>query len=312
VRGRLILHATPHGAQSRDMTATLLVSNIGFTIGVDGPGQRMVVYLKGCNMSCPWCAAPESMNPRPEVLFYPGRLDDPARATGACPYGAVSVNEGNASRDVGLCVTCDPECLSSDNPAFELVGQEMTPREVLDMALRYRGLLPGGGVTIGGGEPACQFNPVRRLLGLLKENGFHTAIETNGTNPRLPELFPVLDLLCIDLKHPDNSKCLELTGQGNEAALANIGARHAAGRDMLIRICLVPGYNSDETTLRSFGSVLSAIGPLTVEILPFHRRGEAKWRALGREMPVGDLKPPDEDLIRRARGILSDSGLRVI
>lgn len=34
----------------------------GFNYSQDGPGNRLVFHLQGCNMHCPWCANPESMD----------------------------------------------------------------------------------------------------------------------------------------------------------------------------------------------------------------------------------------------------------
>lgn len=34
----------------------------GFNFGQDGPGNRLVFHLSGCNMHCPWCSNPEGMN----------------------------------------------------------------------------------------------------------------------------------------------------------------------------------------------------------------------------------------------------------
>lgn len=31
----------------------------GFSFAVDGPGNRLVYHLRGCNFRCPWCANPE-------------------------------------------------------------------------------------------------------------------------------------------------------------------------------------------------------------------------------------------------------------
>jgi pyruvate formate lyase activating enzyme len=33
----------------------------GFNYGQDGPGNRLVYHLMGCNMRCPWCSNPEGM-----------------------------------------------------------------------------------------------------------------------------------------------------------------------------------------------------------------------------------------------------------
>ena len=33
----------------------------GFNYSADGPGNRLVYHLSGCNLSCPWCANPEGL-----------------------------------------------------------------------------------------------------------------------------------------------------------------------------------------------------------------------------------------------------------
>jgi hypothetical protein len=45
----------------------------GWSNDKDGPGQRLVFYLKGCDMRCRWCACPESISPETQVMFLPER-----------------------------------------------------------------------------------------------------------------------------------------------------------------------------------------------------------------------------------------------
>ena len=40
---------------------TLKIFQKGFNYSQDGPGNRLVYHMQGCNMRCPWCANPESM-----------------------------------------------------------------------------------------------------------------------------------------------------------------------------------------------------------------------------------------------------------
>ena len=47
----------------------------GWSEGFDGPGRRWVVYLKGCNLRCRWCASPEGLAVEPQLLFYGARAD---------------------------------------------------------------------------------------------------------------------------------------------------------------------------------------------------------------------------------------------
>ncbi|MCL2495261.1 MAG: radical SAM protein [Oscillospiraceae bacterium] len=35
----------------------------GFSFAVDGPGNRLVYHMRGCNFRCPWCANPECFLP---------------------------------------------------------------------------------------------------------------------------------------------------------------------------------------------------------------------------------------------------------
>ncbi|MBN1458805.1 MAG: 4Fe-4S cluster-binding domain-containing protein, partial [Armatimonadetes bacterium] len=39
----------------------------------DGPGIRLAVYLKGCQLGCQWCHSPESIGPEPELIFLRDR-----------------------------------------------------------------------------------------------------------------------------------------------------------------------------------------------------------------------------------------------
>lgn len=53
----------------------MIIFNHGYSTDVDGRGFRLIFYLKGCNLRCDWCGAPESILPEPEMLCYPERKE---------------------------------------------------------------------------------------------------------------------------------------------------------------------------------------------------------------------------------------------
>lgn len=48
---------------------TLKIFQKGFNFSQDGPGNRLVYHMQGCNLHCPWCANPESIPIEPYPCF---------------------------------------------------------------------------------------------------------------------------------------------------------------------------------------------------------------------------------------------------
>lgn len=287
---------------------TLSIFHIGFSATVDGPGQRMVIYCKGCNLRCPWCAAPESIGFAPQVLFYPERVTDPAGAIAACPHGAVRFDGKSINRNIEVCAECSQyDCVEARHPAFELIGQKMGIEALAERAKRYKPFFGrAGGVTVGGGEPTCQYDSLRELLSRLKNFGIQTAIETNGTCADLPHIYDLIDLLYIDIKHPDPAR---YPGSGGDRVLGNISKRYSHGGNMVVRIPLMSGYNADLATMHSLGKALSSVGTINVEVLPYHTRGLVKWKACGMQPLDSSLKIPAKNEVNEAVETLCSYGL---
>ena len=165
----------------------------GFNYSQDGQGNRLVYHLQGCNMKCPWCANPEGM--KMEGALY---LDKDWIQDELCPKGAVK----EKVLDRSVCAKCDGmECqtVKYKNKGLRLSFEEYTTDEIFDEILRSSPMFyDGGGVTFTGGEATMQFDALKELLIRLTKAGVHTVIETNGANPRLPELFPYIDQLIMD------------------------------------------------------------------------------------------------------------------
>ncbi|KAA0543377.1 pyruvate formate lyase-activating protein [Bacillus sp. BGMRC 2118] len=195
-------------------------------------------------------------------------------------------------------------------------GEEMTVDEIIEDVKDY---LPyfqssGGGITVSGGEPLLQIDFLTELFKKCKELGIHTTIDTSGgcyhEHPeflrKLDILLEVTDLLLLDLKQMNTKEHHELTGMKNDHILAFALYLSKKNVPVWIRHVLVPGRTDDEgdlTTLKQFIDQLNNVQK--VEILPYHKLGVYKWNALGLKYPLGNVEPPTEEMVNRAKKILN-------
>lgn len=52
----------------------------GFNYSQDGPGNRLVYHLRGCNMRCPWCANPEGLSALGSAIDADALIDEALRS----------------------------------------------------------------------------------------------------------------------------------------------------------------------------------------------------------------------------------------
>ncbi len=232
----------------------------GFNYSQDGPGNRMVYHLQGCNLRCPWCSNPEGLS-----------------CTG---------------------------------------GKSHTVEALVKDALSCRSMFfDGGGVTMTGGEVTMQFDAVKAFMAAMKENGVHTAIETNGIHRRLPELFPVVDYLIMDCKHYDPEIHRKVTGRANDQTIENLKKAIEAGKRPAVRIPLIGGFNASEADARGFARLFLDLGLPengTLELLTYHEYGRQKYRDLGMEYTMTDSAKITPQMLRTFTGVLQDAGIQLI
>lgn len=56
----------------------LRVFQRGFNFSQDGPGNRLVFHLQGCNLRCPWCSNPEGLTMEGGWVATPEALSEEA------------------------------------------------------------------------------------------------------------------------------------------------------------------------------------------------------------------------------------------
>ena len=273
----------------------------------DGPGTRTTVFLNGCPLACAWCCNPEGLHRKPVVMHRDARCRQCGACLEACLRGALSRGAGGLlAFDRSRCEACTThECVAACyHEGNVLSGRRVTVEEIIAICQRDRQFWgSGGGVTFSGGEPLLQRDFLLALLRRCREIRINTCIETTACVPPGPfmEAAALLDWIFVDLKHMDPAAHKAMTGADHALTLGNLRLLGASELDcfVVVRIPVIPGWNDGEANLRATARFVRECGLEVINLLPFHRLGESKWRQVGRDyafkdtpgMPLADLEP---------------------
>ena len=280
----------------------------------DGPGIRTTLFLKGCPLCCRWCDNPESQESRPQIVFWRERCIQCNACIAACTRSAIEMDESGVKRvrseTCDLCGDCLKECYAG---ALEQIGERMSVERAVALLEEDRAFYEqsGGGVTLSGGEPTNQGEFARGVLAGCQERGIATAIETCGhTTWSVWEiLLPHLDLILFDLKHVDPVRHREYTAVSNELILDNLRRLAKAGKRVILRRPVIPGFNDDRASIEALGRLVAELGTVReVHLLPYHRFGKSKYERLGRAYPMGDVPSMNEKAAGELKEILLHYG----
>jgi len=156
-------------------------------------------------------------------------------------------------------------CINREVLSDKVPFREVTPEELLRMVevddLYFQAT--GGGPVFGGGESLLHADFLVAWDALAPRE-WKTTAETSLNVPS--ELFrralPAVDFFIIDIKEMNPDIYRAYTGRDNAQVAANLRILAEAGRcaDTLIRVPLIPGFNTEEDCRRSV-EVVKAIGP---------------------------------------------------
>lgn len=282
----------------------------------DGPGIRTTVFFKGCSLRCRWCQNPESLRPVPELMFSSSRcLPDCRLCESVCPRDALAP-WSTTPIDWDRCDHCGQCPAVCPSGALRMVGRYYSPEELAELCLADRSYFvsSGGGVTLSGGEPVLQSPFLQALLPLLKQQGVHILLQTAGHYARrmLEPLLPFLDAVYFDLKAGNDAGYRQWTGGDAAHVLDNLAWLAGQAANLTVRMPIVPGMNSDRSTLAAVAQQLRTVGFGEITLLPYHALWEAKLAGLcTAQAPLNLAAEPDRDEIMgtlQAHGIASTWG----
>lgn len=250
----------------------------------DGPGIRTVVFFKGCPLRCKWCANPESLLNKPQVLWDQKKCINCHHCVITCPSQAISVLKDRIHIDPIQCNNCKQCIIECPKKTLILEGETKTVKEILDIVMQDEVFYEesGGGITLSGGEFLTQPDFAINLLLASKEKGLHTCCETTGFAKFeiFSQIIQYLDIILFDVKHWNTKAHKEGTGVSNQLPLANIKYAIEIGKDVLPRIPVIPAYNNTIEDALHLAELLHSIGTTRCQLLPFHQFGENKYHLL--------------------------------
>ena len=102
------------------------------------------------------------------------------------------------------------------------------------------------------------------------------------------------------------------TGVTNNIILDNLKFLHDIGKEIIIRIPIIPGVNNSEEDLKSFTDFIRTLPNIKeVNLLPYHKIGEEKYRRLGMDYKMSDVEEPSDEEMDFALQIFKEIGKKV-
>jgi len=248
----------------------------------DGPGIRVTFFMKGCPLSCRWCHNPEGISAEPETVIQTNRIGD------------------------------------KEFSRTEAVGKYYSVEDILSIVEKERIFInqSKGGLTFSGGEPMLQFDFLLEALKACKSYGYHTAVDTSGysSTENYRSVIPFTDLFLFDLKHMDEARHIEYTGVSNTLILENYRLIAESGKDIMVRVPVIPGYNDDNKNImkvRQFLSATKAASLKKINLLPFHKIGSSKYKKFNIPGNMGNVEEPSMGKMNKLKEYFMETGVKV-
>lgn len=280
----------------------------------DGKGIRTTVFFKGCPLSCRWCHNPETQKYEKDLLFYEERCTSCGYCVQKCPNRAVTLVSGKAYTKRELCNVCG-DCIDNCSwNARQVCGKTYTITELTEELLKDKAFYEAsdGGITLSGGEVLAQ-DPdyLEALMRTLFQQGTSINIDTCGAVPFsvFEKVLPYTDTFLYDLKLMDEEKHREYTGRDNQQILENLKQLSGKGARIWIRIPVIGGVNDEKTQMAQIADFLKKekIHPEQINLIPYHKAGNGKYRQLDREYKGSAFYVPTEKQMQELQELMREN-----
>lgn len=257
---------------------------------VDGPGNRTVIFLQGCNFNCLYCHNPETIN----------TCNNCGSCVKACKYNALSMEGGKIIWDKALCENCDA-CLKHCPHSSSPKALEMTLEQVLIEIRKTRSFISG--ITVSGGECTLQSQFLLELFIEVKKMGLTTFVDTNGSTPlyKNEALLKAMDMAMLDVKSFKEEEHKMLTGMSNLVVLENLKELAIQNKLYEVRTVIVPETLENYLTVDKVSKQIAKLNPdIRYKII--------KYRTNGVRTGMLNSYTPSEEIIKELIALANGNG----
>lgn len=247
------------------------ISNIQRFCLHDGPGIRTTVFLKGCNLKCPWCANPENID-----------------------------YEFNEFTNID---TGEHGVFGQDIEITDLYEEIIKDREYYQMN--------NGGVTFSGGEPLLQIKKIEPLLKRLKEENINMCIETALNVPLeyVQIASKYIDEFIIDIKILKSAECNKVLNGDVKLYNSNLVYLSDLNSTIIFRIPLISEYTLDNENIELIIELVKKYKSQNIEIFKVHNLAESKYKSLNK--PFISFLNVDDKEVETIYNKIKQAGLNV-
>jgi pyruvate formate lyase activating enzyme len=281
----------------------------------DGPGIRLVIFFKGCNLHCTWCHNPESISSGVEKMYSIKKCILCGGCVNNCQESAITLTSEGIITDAERCSNCGKCAGVCPTKATEMSGNVMSVTEITALIEKEKAFFDqsGGGVTFSGGEPLMHSGFLIELLEACGKLGIHRAVDTAGNinTQTLLEVAKNTDLFLYDVKLMGSASHKKWTGSGNELILRNLTILSSMGANIIIRIPLIGGINDSVENIDQTVAFINRLAgeKKEVHLLLYHAIAQHKYLKLGKANDFENLLEPDNETIKRVIEQFESAGI---
>lgn len=295
--------------------------SIGWLTTKDGPGNRVIVYMQGCPVRCPWCHSPHSRHDISPLLFQKRLCHLCGKCEAVCPNHVHKVTSKEHFIDREKCIHCR-RCISAcpHSHVTDSGSVLFLPTIRQDVSELFEMLRPqldivrrSGGITLSGGEALLQDKAAVELLKFCRKHQIHTCVETSMMLPdyAYQEAAKYVDCWLLGFREVYLQQSLdsEIVRRSCKRRVAIF--RQASNPRLIARLPIIKGYTDREVLLCILRDILLENGVMELEILPCNPHMEHYYELIGKEAEIDiNHSIPDDTEIENIMAYFLHAGIQ--